>query len=110
MSLFGYPATVTHFHSGKDDWGFPLPPTSADKKAKVVEEQQMILNGKGEQVQIAYEIHLEGANAVDFDDYFVYTNSLGTEIRIECAHFEVKKFLGTEVVKKVVIFGKPKSI
>lgn len=110
MSLFGYPAKVVHFHSGLDDWGFPLPPTSAEKNAKVVEEQQMILNGKGEQIQIAYEVHLEGANAVGFEDYFEYTNSLGVLIRIECAHFEVKKYLGTEVVKKVVIFGKPKSI
>ncbi|GGH17305.1 hypothetical protein [Paenibacillus segetis] len=110
MSIFGYPATVTHFHSEVDDWGRPLPPTESEKAAKVDEEQRLIKNAKGEEVQIAYTIHIEGAVAVGFDDYFLYTNALGLEIRCDVAHFEVRKFLGTDDVKKVIVYGRSQNI
>lgn len=107
MSLFGYPSTVTHWHvGGTDDWGRPQPPTSAIKAAKVVEEQRLIRNARGEEIMIGYEIHLEGPQAVTFDDYFEYENELGMKIRCIVAHFEVRKFLGTDDVKKVVVYGR----
>lgn len=110
MSLFGYPATVIHYHSEVDDWGRPLPPTSTARAAKVVEEQKLIKNAKGEEVQIAYEIHVEGAIPISFEDYFLYTNALGLEIRCDVAHFEVRKFIGTDEVKKVIVYGRPQNI
>lgn len=106
MSLFGYPATVTHYHSGLDDWGRPLPPVTASRAAKVVEEQRLIKNARGEDVQIAYTIHIEGAVPLGLDDYFLYVDQLGTEIRVDVAHYEVRKFLGTDVVKKVIVYGR----
>lgn len=110
MSIFGYPAKVTHFHSEKDDWGRALPPTETERDSKVVEEQKLIKNSKGEEVQIAYEIHVEGAIPIGFDDHFLYTNALGLEIRCDVAHFEVRKYLGTDDVKKVIIYGRPQNI
>lgn len=110
MSLFGYPATVIHFHSDVDEWGRPLPPTQSERDAKVVEEQKLIKNAKGEEVQIAYEIHVEGAIPISFDDYFEYTNQLGMQIRCDVAHIEVRKFLGTDQVKKVIVYGRPQNI
>lgn len=110
MSIFGYPAKVRHFHSETDDWGRPLPPTETEKPAKVVEEQKLIKNARGEEVQIAYEIHIEGMVTVGFDDYFLYTNALGLEIRCDVAHYEVRKFLGTDDVKKVIVYGRPQNI
>jgi|GEM_PF-2514983 hypothetical protein len=110
MSLFGYPATVRHFHSETDEWGRPLPPTEVVRAAKVVEEQKLVKNARGEEVQIAYEIHLEGAVPIGFDDYFLYVNQLGLEIRCDVAHFEVRKYLGTDNVKKVIIYGRPQSL
>jgi hypothetical protein len=105
MSLFGYPAKVVHFHSGLDEWGRPLPPVETEMAAKVVEEQRLIKNAKGEEVQIAYTIHIEGVNAVGFDDFFEYVNALGETIRIDIVHYEVRKYLGTDDVKKVVVYG-----
>lgn len=111
MSLFGYPATVTHWHvGGTDDWGRPLPPTPTEKSAKVVEEQRLIRNARGEEIQIAYEIHLEGVNAVTFEDYFVYVNAIGVNVRCDVAHIEVKKYIGTDDVKKVIVYGRPQSL
>lgn len=110
MSLFGYPATVKHFHSETDDWGRPLPPTETERAAKVVEEQRLIKNSRGEDVQIAYTIHFEGAIPLSFDDYFLYVDQLGTEIRCDIAHYEVRKYLGTEDVKKVIVYGRGKRI
>ncbi|MBB6689910.1 hypothetical protein H7B90_00700 [Cohnella xylanilytica] len=110
MSLFGYPAKVTHYHSEKDDWGRPLPPISIDKSAKVVEEQRLIKNAKGKEVQIAYTIYLEGVNAVNFDDYFEYVNALGIIVRCGVAHIEVRKYLGTDDVKEVVVYGRPQTV
>ncbi|MBU5673244.1 hypothetical protein [Paenibacillus brevis] len=110
MSLFGYPATVVHFHSDVDEWGRPLPPEATERDAKVVEEQKLIKNAKGEDIQVAYEIHVEGAIPIGFDDYFLYTNALGLEIRCDVAHFEVRKFLGTDDVKKVIVYGRPQNI
>lgn len=110
MSLFGYPATVRHYHSELDEWGRPLPPAVQECAAKVVEEQRVIRNSRSEEVQIAYTIHIEGAIPLTMDDYFLYTNQLGVEIRSEVAHFEVKKFLGTDEVKKVIIYGRPKQL
>ncbi|WP_339816786.1 hypothetical protein MKZ15_15395 [Paenibacillus sp. FSL R7-0216] len=110
MSLFGYPAKVVHWHSEVDDWGRPLPPTPTDKSAKVVEEQRLIRNSRGEDVQIAYTIFLPGLNAVGFDDYIVYANKLGVTIRCDIAHIEVRKYLGTDDVKEVVVYGKPQNI
>jgi len=110
MSLFGYPAKVVHYHSEKDEWGRPLPPTATEKPAKVEEEQRLIRNARGEEVQIAYTIHLEGPHAIAFDDYFEYTNALGVTVRCDVAHFEVKKFLGTDDVKKVIVYGRPQQV
>jgi len=105
MSLFGYPAKVTHYHSGTDEWGRPLPPVATEKAAKVVEEQKLIRNARGEEIQVAYAIHLEGPNAVSFDDTFEYVNALDETIAIHVRHIEVKKFIGTDDVKKVVVYG-----
>ncbi|NUU62696.1 hypothetical protein [Paenibacillus agri] len=104
MSLFGYPATVTHYHSGVDDWGRPLPPAETVRAAKVVEEQRLIKNAKGEEIQVAYAIHIEGAVPIGFDDYFLYSNQLGAEIRIDVQHYEIRKYLGTDDVKKVIAY------
>lgn len=110
MSLFGYPATVRHFHSLKDDWGRPLPPTETERAAKVIEEQKLIKNSRGEEIQVAYEIHIEGVIPISFDDYFIYKNALELEIRCEVAHYEIRKYLGTDDVKKVIVYGRPQSI
>lgn len=110
MSLFGYPAKVIHWHSEVDEWGRPLQPTDTVKAAKVFEEQRLIRNARGEEIQIAYEIHLEGPNLVSFEDYFDYVNQLGVEIRCHVAHIEVKKYIGTDDVKKVVVYGRPQNI
>jgi len=108
MSLFGYPADVIHWHSELDEWGRPLPPTDTALKAKVVEEQKLIKNAKGEDTQITGEIHIEGALVVGFDDYFEYTNQIGVTLQYDVAHFAVKKYLGTDDVKKVIIYAQPK--
>ena len=110
MSIFGYPAKVMHYHSETDDWGRPLPPTPIEKSAKVVEEQRLIKNARGEDVQIAYEIQLPGINAVGFDDYIEYVNAVGITIRCDIAHIEVRKYLGTDDVKEVVVYGRPQTI
>lgn len=110
MSIFGYPAKVVHWHSEVDDWGRPFPPTPTEKSAKVVEEQRLIRNGRGEEVQIAYTVFLPGTNAVEFDDYIVYVNKLGVTIRCEIAHIEVRKYLGTDDVKEVIVYGRPQNI
>lgn len=105
MSLFGYPATVTHYHPGVDDWGRPIPADPVTKAAKVVEEQKLIKNAKGEDIQVAYTVYLEGVNAVGMDDWFIYFNALGDEIRIDVKHYEIRKYLGTDDVKEVVLYG-----
>ncbi|MGP0583701.1 hypothetical protein [Paenibacillus timonensis] len=110
MSIFGYPAKVVHWHSEKDSWGRPLPPTPTEKSAKVVEEQRLIRNARGEEIQIAYTISLPGVNAVGFDDYIEYINKLSVTIRCEVAHLEVRKYLGTDDVKEVIVYGRPQNI
>lgn len=110
MSLFGYPAMVRHHHSELDDWGRPLPPIETPRAAKVVEEQRLVKNARGEEIQIAYTIHIEGAVRLGFDDYFLYVDQLGTEIRVDVAHYEVRKFLGTDICKKVIVYGRGKRI
>lgn len=105
MSLFGYPATVTHYHSGVDEWGRPIPAEPVVKDAKVVEEQKLVRNARGEDIQVAYTVYLEGVNAVGMDDWLLYTNALGTEIRIDVKHYEIRKYLGTDDVKEVVLYG-----
>jgi hypothetical protein len=110
MSLFGYPATVLHYHSELDDWGRPLPPSETSRAAKVVEEQRLIRNARGEEVQVAYTLHIEGAVPIGFDDYFLYVDQLATEIRVDVAHYEIRKFIGTDNVKKVIVYGRGKRI
>ncbi|MPY20037.1 hypothetical protein [Paenibacillus glucanolyticus] len=110
MSLFGYPATVRHFYAAKDDWGRPLPPTETERAAKVIEEQKLVKNARGEDIQIGYEIHIEGVIPISFDDYFVYKNALDLEVRCDVAHYEVRKFMGTDDVKKVIVYSRPQSI
>lgn len=105
MSLFGYPATVTHFHSETDDWGRPLPPIQTERAAKVVEEQKLIKNVRGEEILVTGEIHIEGSFAINFDDYFIYIDALDREIRYDVAHYEIRKYIGTDDVKKVIIYG-----
>ncbi|MEI2395589.1 hypothetical protein [Paenibacillus phytohabitans] len=105
MSLFGYPATVIHYHPGVDDWGRPIPADPVIKDAKVVEEQKLVKNAKGEEITVAYTVYLEGINAVGFDDWLLYTDAIGTVVRIDVKHYEIRKYLGTDDVKEVVLYG-----
>ncbi|WP_141432418.1 hypothetical protein [Bacillus sp. 03113] len=105
MSLFGYPANITHFSAIIDTWNRVTGYNSISKKAKVVEEQKLVKNDKGEDVVSIGEIHLEGPQVIKTQDYFLYTNALGKEILYDIKHIEIKKNMGTDDVKKVVIYG-----
>lgn len=105
MSLFGYPATVTHYKATIDSWGRVSGYTTVAKNAKVVEEQKEIRNAKGEDIQSIAEIHLEGPQLVRTQDYFEYVNAFGQTIRYDVRHIEIKKEMGTDSVKKVIIYA-----
>ena len=105
MSLFGYPADIVHNVAIMDSWNRITGYKSVSKKAKVVEEQKLIKNAEGEEIHSICEIHLEGDPSVSTNDYFLYTNGLGKELKYSVRHIEIKKQLGTDNVKKVVIYG-----
>jgi hypothetical protein len=105
MSLFGYPATVTHYQANIDSWGRVSGYTSVTKNAKVVEEQKEIRNAKGEDIQSIAEVHLEGPQLVRTQDYFEYVNALGQTVRYDVRHIEIKKEMGTDEVKKMLIYA-----
>lgn len=105
MSIFGYPARVTHFQASIDNWGMVTGYTPEEKRARVIEEQKMIKNGKGEEVQSMAEIHLEGPHQLTMQDYFEYMNELGDKIRFNVLHIKSIKFLGTDRIKKVVVYA-----
>jgi hypothetical protein len=105
MSLFGYPAKVKHFHAAVDAWGRPGGYIPADKSAKVIEEQKLIKNERGEDIQSIVEIHLEGPQDIGMQDYFEYINGLGKTVQYTVKHIEIKKYLGTDEVKKVIVYG-----
>jgi hypothetical protein len=105
MSIFGYPASITHHSAILDTWGRVVGYNTIPKKAKVVEEQKEIKNAQGEDVQSIAEIHLEGAQSIQGQDYFEYLNALGQTIRYEVRHVEIKKEMGTDDVKKVIVYG-----
>lgn len=105
MSLFGYPADIVHNVATLDSWNRVTGYTPTSKKAKVVEEQKLIRNSEGEEIQSIAEIHLEGNHFVSTNDYFLYTNGLGIEVRYMVRHIEIKKVIGTDDVKKVIIYG-----
>jgi hypothetical protein len=114
MSLFGYPATVQHFKALTDEWdnvtGFEPPVT---KPAKVVEKQKVIqlastskglTDSVGESIHSEAQIHLEGPQDMTMKDKFEYVNALGLTLAYYVKHIEVKKNLGTDEVKKVVVY------
>jgi hypothetical protein len=105
MSLFGYPAAVIHYRAQQDNWNRVTGYTPLQKSAKVVEEQKIIKNGKGEEVQSISEIHIEGLQEISVQDYFEYTNALGQIIRYDIKHLEIKKEMGTDNVKKVIVYA-----
>jgi hypothetical protein len=105
MSLFGYPATVVHYQAQLDSWNRVSGYDPQQKAAKVVEEQKIIKNGKGEEVQSIAEIHLEGFQKLTLQDYFEYMSPIGTITRYNVRHIEVKKVLGTDNVKKVIVYA-----
>lgn len=105
MSLFGYPATVTHFQAQKDSWNRVTGYTSSRKNAKVVEEQKLVRTSEGEEVISIAEIHLKGAQNISTHDYFEYVNALRQTVKYLVKHIEVKKQLGTDQVNKVIIYG-----
>ncbi|PKH09859.1 hypothetical protein [Planomicrobium sp. MB-3u-38] len=105
MSLFGYPADIIHKKATVDAWGRVSWFVDESKKAKVIEEQKIIKNAQGEEVQSNIEIHLEGAQKIGAADQFLYKNQMGKEITIRPLHYEIKKVLGTDDVKKVIVYG-----
>jgi hypothetical protein len=105
MSLFGYPATVTHYQATVDSWGRVTGFMDDSKDAKVVEEQKLIKNNKGEEITSIAEIHLEGANLVTVHDYFEYVNEFNQTIRYDVLHIEIRKDIGADDVKKVIVYG-----
>jgi hypothetical protein len=105
MSLFGYPATVVHYQAQLDAWNRVSGYDPQQKAAKVVEEQKLIKNGKGEEVQSIAEIHLGGYQQLTVQDYFEYVNPIGATVRYNIRHIEVKKELGTDRVKKVIVYA-----
>jgi len=105
MSLFGYPADIIHHKAQLDAWNRVTGFSEVFLKAKVVEEQKLIKNSKGEEVQSMIEVHIEGSHIVTMLDEFVYQKDLGNEIRFRPLHYEVKKNIGTDDVKKLIIYG-----
>jgi hypothetical protein len=105
MSLFGYPATVIHQQAQLDEWSRVSGYTPVSKAAKVVEEQKIVKNARGEDVQSIAEIHLEGPQVIQDQDYFQYENAFGEMVDYYIKHIEVKKLLGTDNVKKVIVYG-----
>ncbi|MBO1515051.1 hypothetical protein [Metabacillus bambusae] len=105
MSLFGYPADIVHNVAILDTWNRITGYNPVAKKAKVVEEQKLIRNAEGEEVHSIAEVHLEGSHSISTNDYFLYTNVLGQEVRYTVRHIEIKKTMGTDDVKKVIIYG-----
>jgi hypothetical protein len=105
LSLFGYPATVIHQVAVLDTWGRASKYDSITKNAKVVEEEKVIKNDQGEEVHSIVQIHLEGTQNVKTQDYFLYTNDSGEEKRYDVQHIKIKKQMGTNEVKKVIIYG-----
>ncbi|XKH51318.1 hypothetical protein LG275_03735 [Chryseomicrobium palamuruense] len=105
MSLFGYPATILHKSAQPDDWGRVVLFDDNVRKCKVIEEQKLIRNSKGEEVQSAYEIHLEGNIPITFQDVFVYRQYEEQEITLRPLHILKRKNLGTDITKKVIIYG-----
>lgn len=110
MSLFGYPATILHKKAIVDDWGRPGGFEDVELSAKVVEEQKLIKstsaeNVQGEMIHSSIEVHLEGPHLVTMVDEFVYVTQLGQTIKFRPVHFEVKKNIGMDDVKKVIVYG-----
>jgi hypothetical protein len=105
MSLFGYPATIIHQVALFDVWNRISGYDSITKNAKVVEEEKQIKNDKGEEILSIAQIHLEGSHNVKTQDYFLYTNESGEVKRYDIRHIKVKKQMGTDEVKKVIIYG-----
>lgn len=105
MSLFGYPAAVIHHKAVVDEWKLVSGYQPIEKAAKVVEELKLIKNAKGEEVESIGEIHLEGFHEISDKDYFLYENAADKVIRYDVKHIEYKKQLGTDEVKKVIIYG-----
>lgn len=113
MSLFGYPATVIHHKAVLDDWGRVVSRTSISLNAKVVEEQKLVrtIRQSGAQgtyqaqdVQSSAEIHLEGLHTIGFSDHFEYENESGQTIVYDVLHVEIRKQLGTDDTKKVIVY------
>lgn len=105
MSLFGYPADIVHKKATVDEWDRVKWFVDSNKKAKVVEEQKIVKNAQGEEVQSIVEVHLEGAHSIGTSDQFVYINQLGKKITFRPLHYEIKKVMGTDNIKKVVVYG-----
>ncbi|MEH7223856.1 hypothetical protein V7112_08545 [Bacillus sp. JJ1566] len=105
MSLFGYPAKLIHQVAVLDVWGRVSKYDSITKNAKVVEEVKVIKNDQGEEVESIAQIHLEGPQAVKPQDYFLYTNEQGEEIKYDVKAIKPKKVTGTDDIKKVVVYG-----
>lgn len=114
MSIFGYPATIRHFSAIVDDWGRVTGYTDVEKVAKVKEEQKLIrTTSKVENVNVfssedvlsVAEIHLEGSHKVTTEDYFEYTNQLNEIVRFNVKNVEIKKKIGTDEVKKVIVYA-----
>ncbi|KIL46935.1 hypothetical protein KP77_25040 [Jeotgalibacillus alimentarius] len=105
MSIFGYPAVITHVKAIVDNWGRVSGTDEVPSKAKVIEEQKVIKNDKGEEVQSMIEVHLPGAHSIGNQDRILYTNQLGKEYDFRPLHYEVRKELGTDIAKKVIIYG-----
>lgn len=106
MSLFGYPAIVKHYKANIDSWGrvngYQAP---IEKAAKVIEEQKLIRNAKNEEVQSIAEIHIEGLQNIGTHDKFEYYNGLGVTVEYMVKHIEIKKTMGTDNVKKVIVYA-----
>jgi len=105
VSLFGYPATVTQYQATIDDWGLVTGYIPLEKKARVIEQQKMIKNGRGEEVQSIAEIHLEGNHRLTLHDYFEYEDEWGEKVRFDVLNLEPRKYLGTDQVKKVIVYA-----
>lgn len=105
MSLFGYPADITHKVAVLDEWERVKWFEEVPLKAKVIEEQKLIKNDKGEHIHSMIEVHLDGAHQIHSVDTFSYITQMGKTINFRPVHFETKKLLGTDIVKKVILYG-----
>lgn len=93
---------TVHRGGGTDDWGYPIPGETIEKKARVDEKTEIVQNQVGEEVVTGVQIMLDKLVDIRYSDEVEYVDEIGRQTKRKPVKIEPVRGINGKAILTVV--------